>query len=254
MDASPLRFELQEGKTEWTPVPSDLSALDVAEKNREKEEWIAFEEEQQRKMQKEDLEQGDEDNLRFDIPGVSTVEARTSKPVAETTSFPSKGSSSRWGTTFASSKSAQNTITSSPPSPPPLKASSPPTFTPNPLPPHPLNPSTETPLPPPNASLNPPTDPPRRELQLNISRSFTNHEAYIKRQGYYGGFTPNRKTIMAEDLEDRVPLEGMVDVSLSKAEVPLRIRIKKQEKQTQRRVSLREMWEEGRRDREAGTL
>lgn len=59
---------------------------------------------------------------------------------------------------------------------------------------------------------------------------------------------------MAEDLEDRVPLEGMVDVSLSKAEVPLRIRIKKQEKQTQRRVSLREMWEEGRRDREAGTL
>lgn len=58
---------------------------------------------------------------------------------------------------------------------------------------------------------------------------------------------------MAEDLEDRVPLEGMVDVSLSKAEVPLRIRIKKREKQAQRNVSLWELWEEGRRDREGGT-
>ena len=62
------------------------------------------------------------------------------------------------------------------------------------------------------------------------------------------------KTIMAEDLENRVPLAGMVDVSLSKEEVPLRIRIKRQEKQAQRIISLREMWEEGRREREGDML
>ena len=58
---------------------------------------------------------------------------------------------------------------------------------------------------------------------------------------------------MAEDLEDRVPLDGMVDVSLNKEEVPLRIRIKNQEKQVQKNIPLREMWEEGQREREADT-
>jgi hypothetical protein len=223
----------------------------VAEKKRDKEQWIAFEEEQQRKAQKENLEQENEDNIGDDVSSDNSVGAQFLKPVAETPSFPSKGSTTKWGTTFASTKSAQHTSTSSPS--PPLKSSPPPTFTPNHLPPHSTNPVTEVPSPHPIPLLDPPTVPPPRELQLNISRSFTNHEAYIKRQGYYGAFVPNRKTIMAEDLEDRVPLEGMVDVSLSKVEVPLRIRIEKQEKQAQRRVSLRELWEEGRRDRESGT-
>ncbi len=234
------------------PVTSDLSALDVAEKNREKEDWIAFEKEQQRKVQKDEQEPEDEDDISDDVSSAKDVDPLLSKPVTENTSLSAQGSSTRWGTTFASAKSAQTTFASFPR--PSAKAPSPPTFTPNPLPPNSTTPFAEAPFPAPNVSPDPPTPMRRRELQLSISRSFTNHQAYIKRQGYYGGFIPNKKTIMAEDLEDRVPLEGMVDVSLSKAETPLRVRIKRQEKQAQRSISLRDMWEEGRRAREGGVL
>ena len=260
LDASPLRFELQEGTTEWTPIESDLSALDLAEKNREKEEWIAFEEEQQRRNQKEEQEQEDEDIINDEIPSTHSIDSQPSKPVVGETSFPVKGGTTRWGTTFGSANARQKNVASSAPPPPPppppptpLKARSPSTFTPNPLP-TPANPFAEAPLPHSDALSNPPTSSQRRELHLSISRSHTNHEAYIKRQGYYGDFKLNTRTIMAEDLENRVPLEGMVDVSLSKEEVPLRIRIRKQEKQAQKTISLREMWEEGRRERGESTL
>lgn len=58
-------------------------------------------------------------------------------------------------------------------------------------------------------------------------------------------------TTMAEDLERRVPVVGMVDCSIKKGEAPLRIRIKRQEKERLERRTLRELWEEGKREREA---
>ena len=239
----------------WTPIASDSSALDVAEKNREKEEWIAFEEEQQRLNRKPEQEQEDEGRVSRDVSSAEVVDSQLSTPVVRETSFPVKGGSTRWGTTFASVKSGQNAITpSSPPPPSPPKAPPPPTFAPNPLPPSPTNPFAEAPFPPPSEPSDLPAPPQRRELHLSISRSYINHQAYMERQGYYGAFRPNTKTIMAEDLEYRVPLAGMVDVSLSKEEVPLRIRKRKQEKHAQRRTSLREMWEEGRSERDSSTV
>ena len=65
-----------------------------------------------------------------------------------------------------------------------------------------------------------------RDFELKIMQSNMNHQAYIERQGYYGPFTPNKKTIMAQDLAGRVPLEGILDCDITQPEVPLRIRIK----------------------------
>ena len=83
-----------------------------------------------------------------------------------------------------------------------------------------------------------------REFELHVTPSNMNHQAYIERQGYYGPFTPNRKTIMAEDLDGRVPLEGLIDCQVGKAEVPLRIRIKWTEKGTLVPFSLKALYEE----------
>ena len=56
---------------------------------------------------------------------------------------------------------------------------------------------------------------------------------------------------MVEDLERRVPLRGMADTQLSKGETPLRMRVRRQEEERAKggRQSLRELWEEGRRER-----
>ncbi|KAL8800894.1 MAG: hypothetical protein Q9200_007110, partial [Gallowayella weberi] len=100
----------------------------------------------------------------------------------------------------------------------------------------------------PEATKKQPTSPPSREFQLTVVKSFFDHQAYIERQAYYAGFNPEMKTIMAEDLKDRVPLEGFLDCSLNKRDVPLRIRLKRKE-QNRYQMSLRELWETGKRER-----
>lgn len=100
----------------------------------------------------------------------------------------------------------------------------------------------------PKASKDRHTSPPVQEFQLTVVKSLFDHQAYIERQGYYAGFNPNMKTIMAEDLKGRVPLEGFLDCSLTKKDVPLRIRLKRKE-QPCSQISLRELWEAGKRER-----
>lgn len=56
-------------------------------------------------------------------------------------------------------------------------------------------------------------------------------------------------TIMADDLQDRVPLEGMSDCQLKKPEVALWVKDMKKDRLGKKRPTLRQMWEEGRRDR-----
>ncbi|KAL8899713.1 MAG: hypothetical protein Q9192_001449 [Flavoplaca navasiana] len=93
-----------------------------------------------------------------------------------------------------------------------------------------------------------PTSTPIQEFQLTIVKSFFNHQAYIERQAYYAGFNPDTKTIMAEDLKDRVPLEGFLDCDLNKGDVPLRIRLKSKER-NRSQVSLNDLWETGKLER-----
>ena len=82
-----------------------------------------------------------------------------------------------------------------------------------------------------------------RDFELKITQSDTNHQAYIERQGYYGPFTPDKKTIMAKDLMGRVPLEGLLDCDITKPEVPLRMRIKRTENGTFTPFSLKALYE-----------
>ena len=105
--------------------------------------------------------------------------------------------------------------------------------------------------PPSNAHPGPNHDDLRREFQLTISRSHLNHQAYIERQAYYGPFIPDMRSIMAEDLESRVPLKGMADCKLGKEEVPLRIRQRRKERDAERAwVGLKGLWEMGQREKE----
>lgn len=114
-------------------------------------------------------------------------------------------------------------------------------------------PHTDHPTPPPRSI--PQTSPPEsetefREFRLQISYSQGNHQEYIKRQAYYGGFKVDTSSIMAEDLEGRVPLEGMVDCAINKPEVPLWVRDMRRDKNEKVGMgSLRKIWEEGRRTR-----
>jgi hypothetical protein len=79
-----------------------------------------------------------------------------------------------------------------------------------------------------------------------------NHHAYIQRQHYYGPFHLDWRSLMAEDLKGRVPVDGFRDLGLGKGEAPLRDRLKRREEEEKGggRVSLRQMWEVGQRKRE----
>ena len=56
---------------------------------------------------------------------------------------------------------------------------------------------------------------------------------------------------MGEDLEGRVPVAGMADCQLGKAEVPLRVRLKRRQEDGNRTwTSLGSLWREGERARE----
>ena len=83
-----------------------------------------------------------------------------------------------------------------------------------------------------------------REFQLKISPSIMNHQSYMERQGYYAEFTPDRRTMMAADLEDRVPLAGLFDCHVKKEEVPLRIREDRKRNGLPQPFSIWKLWEE----------
>ncbi|MCJ1245899.1 hypothetical protein MMC30_003103 [Trapelia coarctata] len=101
----------------------------------------------------------------------------------------------------------------------------------------------------------PPPEPrlPPLECSLAVSPSGLNHATYISRQYYHGAFHPTSRTIPSEDLEFRVPLAGYADLRLDKAEVPLRIR-NRREREGRRGImgemgGLRGLWErEGQRE------
>lgn len=56
------------------------------------------------------------------------------------------------------------------------------------------------------------------------------------------------KNIMAEDLEARVPVKGLLDCHMDKGERPLRMRLRKGE----RRKTLGELWREAQSKKESG--
>ncbi|KAL8907202.1 MAG: hypothetical protein Q9171_005954 [Xanthocarpia ochracea] len=107
---------------------------------------------------------------------------------------------------------------------------------------------TKSASPSPKAKQDQSTSTPIQEFHLSVVKSSFNHQAYIERQPYYAGFNPYMKTIMAEDLKGRVPLEGFLDFNWNKGDVPLRIRLERKER-NRSQTSLKELWETGKRER-----
>ena len=96
----------------------------------------------------------------------------------------------------------------------------------------------------------------RREVSLSVSPSGLNHHSYIARQYYYGQWWPNTRTIPGDDLSQRAPIQGLSDVRMDMPEVPVRLRMKREQeahlygKSGLRR--LREIWERGMHERGEG--
>ena len=93
-----------------------------------------------------------------------------------------------------------------------------------------------------------------KEFQLRIETSTLNHQAQIQRQYYYSYFEPDTGNVMSSDLVRRVPVPGMADCQIERAEVPFRLRAKRLkkeqvEKRGQWRESLSSLWERGREER-----
>ena len=107
---------------------------------------------------------------------------------------------------------------------------------------------TKSASPPPKAKQDQSMSTPIQEFHLSVVKSSFNHQAYIERQPYYTGFNPYMKSIMAEDLKGRVPLEGFLDFNWDKGDVPLRIRLERKER-NRSQTSLKELWETGKRER-----
>ncbi|KZF24332.1 hypothetical protein L228DRAFT_237274 [Xylona heveae TC161] len=91
------------------------------------------------------------------------------------------------------------------------------------------------------------SDIPPREFQIIVERSRFNHQWYIERQPFYGGFAPDLKSVAAVDLIKSVPLQGLADVSTYRKELPHRIQ-RRRVAEASRPVGLRAMWEEGLRE------
>lgn len=83
-----------------------------------------------------------------------------------------------------------------------------------------------------------------REFHLTADISHFNHRAYIERQPHCAGFSPDQKSIAAEDLAQSAPLLGLSNLCLRKAEVPMRV-INKRSQELAQRKTLTELWEEG---------
>lgn len=233
INASPLKFELEVGKSgsiSLEPNAPTTNMVDGAEKQR----GLSAPEEAQH--------HDDHNDIDDELDPNSSGDSRLTKKLSGTTAFQGLGGSDKWS---AVGKPIKENPLESVPTP-----SQPRPFTPNSLPLYSPSAPADLPVPSPHQAHSFPTEPEFRAFCLKISRSLLDHQAYIERQGYYGRFNVDKMSMMAEDLQDRVPLEGMMDCQLRKPEVPLWVRDMKKDKVTRSRPSLRQMWEEGRRERE----
>lgn len=179
-----------------------------------------------------------------DLHTSTAIQSQSGESVQGATTSQGLIDSDRWNSSFSTANTCQEKS--------PKQSSfhrQPQQFTSNPSPLKSPGPSADIPIPPPPQCFSKPTPPEFRKFQLKISRSYTNHQAYIERQGYYGGFNVDTSTIMADDLQERVPLEGMADCQLKKPEVALWVKDMKKDRLGKKRSTLRQMWEEGRRER-----
>lgn len=225
MKASPLLLKLELKDTDWKFLSSETPGL--ASGSATTDLPTASRAEANNQAEPSSIEP-----LSFRSSG---YRENTQKNIAtKDSSFQSLGGSQKWGARGPSIRTTS--------SGPELIGSDMPTPAVSPIPSPEKSPRVDA------AALSPhhnrPTASQHRDFELKITLSNMNHQAYIERQGYYGPFMTNKKTVMAQDLDGRVPLQGLLDCHMGKPEVPLRIRIKRTEQGTLLPFSLRALYEE----------
>lgn len=237
INASPLDFEMEIGKAGSTSLQSTASTSSHADQVEEQQEPYISGTDASSPEEYDDID----DELQTD----SNHSNRETKMISEAVAFQGLGGSKKWGNALPATRmtddNSPNTSSIS------TQRSQ---FTPNAEANYSPGMVTNIPIPRRSKDTIEPTEPEFRRFQLRISRSHRNHRDYIERQGYYGAFNPNKLTIMAEDLQGRVPVEAMIDCQLSKPEVPLWVKNMKNDRVTRKRLSLRQLWEEGKQARE----
>lgn len=232
INASPLRFQMEIGKPGSTFLDSTSSVNDLD--NQVKRQGAPS------VVEQEGRQLGATNNVGNELYTGKGIRSRS----RESPIFQDVVGSNKWDSSLSAANLGHDKS--------PKRSSShgqPQQFTPNPPPLNYPGPSADIPVPPPLQQFSKPTPPEFREFQLKISPSYTTHGAYIERQGYYGGFNVDTSTIMAEDLQDRVPLEGMADCQLQKPEVALWVKDMQKYRLGKNRSTLRQVWETGRRER-----
>lgn len=223
IDASPIKFELQDGKTIPSPSQGNLAGLATARRR--------------------------DGGIRPQESRATDEESRDASdqvPVGDAT-FQGLGGVTKWGAELSAFNPEE---LNSPADPDPsgdllsnaLRPNLPSSQAPDIPAQIPVSSSATT--------FGPPPPRPPREFQLTILPSTMDHAAYIERQGYYGGFNPDTSSIMAEDLEARVPMHGLVDCQIRRAEAPARVVATWRERAAQQTMTLRELWENGKKERE----
>lgn len=229
INASPLRFELV--KVDGSSYQSEHVSTEIQEGKPAEAERIESEDRPLTQQTHEDDVQEEFKEARVPRPNRMTVEE----------TFAALNASAK-ARTIPNLEATQIPTTTPKPTKP---------FTPNPTPSN-LSPAS-LPFPPSSSYMQPAKPEPPREFQLTITRSALNHYAYVQRQHYYGPFHIGWRSLMAEDLKGRVPLEGMRDCDLGKPEKVLRVRLKRWEREWEDggkgSVGLREIWERGQKAR-----
>lgn len=242
IDASPLRFELEIRDPGWEAQSDPLDPFEsdsIAEVPRREENHAA---EGSRSGEKAFFQKEDESDISDELhPVYGTSDPQRLNTAAEATFQGLSRFQTRDNIGPLAKASLSQTANRSPPK----------SFSLNHAPAGTHSPAAQI-----SVSRSPPTPtsppPPQfREFHLTISPSTFNHQGYLERQGYYGGFTPDMASMAASDLEGRVPLPGMADCRLKKGEAPTRTTVKWKEKAMKAREepSWMELWREGRESR-----
>jgi len=94
-----------------------------------------------------------------------------------------------------------------------------------------------------------------QEFQLTISPSTARHEEYVRRQPYYGNFTPDKNSQIRQGLAN-APQEGLRDwTSQFQGQSSRRLEdLALQRRRTESLSNLRELWKQGMRQKEDSEL
>lgn len=83
-----------------------------------------------------------------------------------------------------------------------------------------------------------------KDIRMMAEHWRGNHQDFIERSPTWGPFRINTGSATQQDLAKRVPLIGLSDIDVKKAEVPIRI-LRRRQEELKKRKDWTRIWEEG---------